>query len=102
MMRERVLVIALLAASIVSVGCGEVVPPSDIDAAIAVDAPSTIDACMPMAETCNHANDDCDLATDEDFDFQRDRMNCGDCGVTCTMLQTCNNGCVALGSITFD
>lgn len=43
-------------------------------------------------EVCDHHDDDCDGATDENFNFATDRMNCGDCGIACGMGQSCCNG----------
>ncbi|MBI5502320.1 MAG: hypothetical protein HY907_18900 [Deltaproteobacteria bacterium] len=34
-------------------------------------------------ELCNGLDDDCDRATDEDFDLQDDPANCGECGFAC-------------------
>jgi hypothetical protein len=40
------------------------------------------DACVPD-ERCNGVDDDCDGATDEDFDTQTDPEHCGACGNAC-------------------
>ncbi len=39
--------------------------------------------CVPMPETCNGADDDCDGQSDEGFDFFTDGKNCGRCGNVC-------------------
>lgn len=39
--------------------------------------------CMPAAETCNEADDDCDGSIDEDFDLATDVDHCGRCGMRC-------------------
>ena len=39
--------------------------------------------CVRRAETCNGRDDDCDGATDEDFDLLGDPDNCGTCGTAC-------------------
>ncbi len=38
----------------------------------------------PASETCDNLDNDCDGATDEDFDKQGDLLNCGGCGYRCT------------------
>jgi hypothetical protein len=60
---------------LVAAGCASTVPKSpDADVAGGADAAASIvdaelgpDACVPTAETCNDADDDCDGASDEDF-----------------------------------
>ena len=52
------------------------------------------DGCAPVAETCNMADDDCDVRTDEDFDLTTDLANCGMCGNAC-MLANATPSCVA-------
>lgn len=52
------------------------------------------DGCIPRDEFCNRADDDCDGYVDEDFDLQRDTMNCGSCGNFCPP--------VANGAVTCD
>lgn len=42
-------------------------------------------AGTPTMETCNNVDDDCDGATDEDFDTLADVNNCGMCGVRCAV-----------------
>lgn len=37
----------------------------------------------PSAEQCDGADNDCDGAPDEDFDFQNDPNHCGNCTTTC-------------------
>jgi hypothetical protein len=39
--------------------------------------------CIPVAELCNGIDDDCDGATDEDFDLSTMTDNCGECGAAC-------------------
>ncbi|RLB57427.1 MAG: hypothetical protein DRJ42_00375 [Deltaproteobacteria bacterium] len=41
------------------------------------------DACVPRAESCNAADDDCDGMIDEGFDIMADPENCGRCGTSC-------------------
>ena len=46
-------------------------------------------------ETCNGVDDDCDTATDEDFDLANDLFNCGACGNRCVLphaTATCTSG----------
>ncbi|MFO0749097.1 MAG: MopE-related protein [Myxococcota bacterium] len=48
------------------------------------------------AETCNELDDDCDGATDEDFDLTSDIDHCGDCGTACSRnhtTPTCDGSC---------
>jgi hypothetical protein len=48
--------------------------------------------CVPLAETCNGFDDDCDGSTDEDFDFANDPSNCGACEQSCSfpgVIPTC-------------
>ncbi|MGC4116299.1 MAG: MopE-related protein [Myxococcales bacterium] len=46
-------------------------------------------ACLPgqgpELESCNGRDDDCDGATDEGFDLQRDPRHCGQCGHACQL-----------------
>jgi len=49
-----------------------------------MDAMDGGDACIPVAEECNGADDDCDGTADEDFDTATDVMNCGACGTVCS------------------
>jgi hypothetical protein len=39
----------------------------------------------PVAEQCNHLDDDCDGEVDEDFDKSTDSQNCGYCGHACSL-----------------
>tara|TARA_B100001750_G_scaffold236418_1_gene240275 strand:+ start:77 stop:691 length:615 start_codon:yes stop_codon:yes gene_type:complete len=39
--------------------------------------------CIPVEETCNGLDDDCDGVADNDFDLNADPMNCGGCGTVC-------------------
>ena len=39
--------------------------------------------CVPGNEICNGRDDDCDGLTDEDFDFDRDPLHCGECNRAC-------------------
>jgi hypothetical protein len=43
-----------------------------------------VDATDENQETCDGADDDCDVAIDEDFDLETDIDNCGGCGLACT------------------
>ena len=59
------------------------------------------DTTATTVEACNNADDDCDLAIDEDFDLVNDINNCGQCGQVCTnahggvacALSTCSPSC---------
>jgi hypothetical protein len=65
------------------------------DARVIADAMPGLDACVPVAETCNHLDDNCNGSVDEGFNFQQDPNNCGDCGVKCTYpggFGACNTG----------
>ncbi|HJL04418.1 MAG TPA: MopE-related protein [Polyangiaceae bacterium LLY-WYZ-15_(1-7)] len=59
--------------------------------------------CLPTADddaTCDFRDNDCDGATDEDFDFDVDPANCGSCGRTCSFPRadaTCSGGSCVLG-----
>ncbi len=52
-------------------------------------------------ESCNNADDDCDGAIDETYDFDSDELNCGACGTECNkpgaQTQCQGGGCVILG-----
>ena len=37
----------------------------------------------PQSESCDGQDEDCDGATDEDYDTNNDVLNCGGCGVSC-------------------
>jgi hypothetical protein len=52
-------------------------------------------AKLPDPDICDSKDNDCDGATDEDFDLQNDPRWCGACGYTCA-LPNAINGC-ALG-----
>ncbi len=47
-------------------------------------------------EICNGLDDDCDGATDEDFDLQTDPQNCGFCGNECPSGVCSGGACVPL------
>jgi len=53
-------------------------------------------ACLqityPKTETCDGKDNDCDGQTDEDFDLQQDKNNCGSCGNVCKGSQMCIYG----------
>ena len=53
-------------AAVVVAGCASAGEPRVGESDGGVDAP-TIDACVPVAETCNGVDDDCDLKIDETF-----------------------------------
>ncbi len=69
---------------------------------------------IPREEQCNREDDDCDERIDEDFDFQTDVLNCGQCGLTCAASAdrcvegacTCSGAgeiaCDPSGSVCFD
>jgi photosystem II stability/assembly factor-like uncharacterized protein len=40
-------------------------------------------------ELCNGLDENCDDVPDESFDFDRDPMNCGECGFNCQPAQVC-------------
>ncbi|RME26465.1 MAG: choice-of-anchor D domain-containing protein, partial [Deltaproteobacteria bacterium] len=52
-------------------------------------------------EACDGIDNDCDGATDEDFDLQNDPMNCGGCGNQCLLYNAtsvCIQGTCRIGS----
>jgi hypothetical protein len=49
-----------------------------------IDAPIDGASCVPRAEVCNNADDDCDTVVDNGFNLQADPNNCGMCGRQCT------------------
>lgn len=54
----------------------------------------------PGLESCNGVDDDCDGATDEDFNLSSDAQNCGACGAACGMSEVCEAGtCVRRGEL---
>ncbi len=67
------LALALALSALVACASSELATPIDATETDAeVDAPfdaaiDGVDACAPLAETCNGADDDCDLRVDEDF-----------------------------------
>jgi hypothetical protein len=73
-------------------------PQSDAgpDASTASDGGALDDGgnqCVPVAEVCNGADDDCDGETDDGFNLLIDEENCGRCGLRCTgQTRTCCNG----------
>jgi len=52
-----------------------------INSMVLVDLP----ACMPVAETCDGLDNDCDSYVDNGFDLTSDVNNCGTCGYICTL-----------------
>jgi hypothetical protein len=46
----------------------------------------------PVAETCNQRDDNCNGATDEGFDLQRDDAHCGTCTRACQAGTGCTQG----------
>lgn len=75
----------------VEVGQGELETWNGV---VPVQDAGPVDACVPD-ERCNEFDDDCDGMTDEGFDTQTDRANCGACGNVCTggnATWACNAG----------
>jgi len=59
------------------------------------DASPMVDGCVPVPETCDGQDNDCDTKVDEDFNFDSDPANCGSCGNTCNLsgtAGTCQSG----------
>jgi len=57
--------------------------------------------CVPVAETCNGGDDDCDGSVDEDFDLDGDFDNCGACGHVCVVpaaTPACVGGACVVGA----
>ncbi len=60
-------------------------------------------SCRPSAdgfELCNGEDDDCDGEADEDFDLERDGLNCGACGHACAApnrVVACVEGACEIG-----
>jgi len=46
----------------------------------------------PTAEVCDSLDNDCDGQIDEDFDLASDPANCGSCGNTCAVGESCVGG----------
>ncbi|MDI7268332.1 MAG: MopE-related protein, partial [Myxococcota bacterium] len=72
------------------------------DAGTPDDAPPDADGeadCTPAPELCNGADDDCDTTTDEDFDLATDPANCGECGVSCSILPNADGACEDAGGV---
>ena len=75
--------------------CGDhVCDASETDCRCPADCPGT-------ADICNGVDDDCDTATDEDYDLMSDAANCGSCGRICNLPhvspQACRDGDCAIG-----
>lgn len=58
--------------------------PRDAGTDAARDAGVFGDGCVPAAEVCNLADDDCDERMDEDFDTDTDLAHCGGCDMPCS------------------
>ena len=57
-------------------------------------------ACIPAAETCDGADNDCDDKIDEEFDFMTNAMHCGGCNQSCqpnNATGRCEAGQCAIG-----
>jgi len=50
-------------------------------------------AQLPIAESCNGLDDDCDGVADEDFDVMSDINNCGSCGMECPLFKNATTSC---------
>ncbi|MFI5307928.1 MAG: hypothetical protein ACHQ53_11270, partial [Polyangiales bacterium] len=55
-------------------------------------APTCVTPDPAAAEACDGQDDDCDGATDEGFHLNDDTANCGHCGTTCAVGQSCCSG----------
>ena len=67
----------------------------------AIDAGIDGTTCVPRAEVCNNADDDCDTVIDNGFNLQQDPNNCGMCGRQCTYphaFGTCETGTCVPGA----
>lgn len=49
--------------------------------------------CLPRAETCNGADDNCDGRIDDGFNLNTDVNNCGRCGTACNGRLCCRGTC---------
>jgi len=47
---------------------------------------------VPVVESCNQLDDDCDGTVDDGFDLRNDPNNCGRCGVGCFNPLRCEDG----------
>nr|MDA3863586.1 MopE-related protein [Deltaproteobacteria bacterium] len=59
---------------------------------------SCLGETLPVSESCDGVDNDCDSATDEDFDQNTDILNCGGCGNSCFSSAPANTnatGCSA-------
>jgi Stigma-specific protein, Stig1/Putative metal-binding motif len=55
-------------------------------------APTCVTPDPAAAEACDGQDEDCDGKFDEGFDLQNDTANCGACGTSCTVGQSCCSG----------
>ena len=71
------------------IGCD---PPGDDWATEAGDCSPLVDFIYPTApELCDTADNNCNEAVDEGFDFETDEDNCGGCGIACGDGQRCES-----------
>ena len=83
-------------------------PEADADTGVHVDAGEDVgddgvDVCLPVAELCDRADNDCDSETDEDSDLGSDPANCSTCGAACrgapNATATCRDGTCGLDCV---
>jgi len=86
------LVLSALVLSACSVSRDGMGPPSE-DAGR--DTGAGGDAAVCVSEVCNGEDDDCDGDVDEDFNLNRDPLNCGSCGMRCPDRHSSSPSCAA-------